>query len=404
MPLKVPPSPTGKDWQRWAQELVNYLTEGADVKRRVDPQAVLLAHKLASGPMVRASVDGLLLFDPALGVPIYSVGGAFVPISGSGGVSDGDKGDITVSASGATWTIDAGAVTLAKMANIATDSFIGRDTAGTGVPEVLSAATARTILNVADGATSNASDASLRDRATHTGTQLAATISDFDTAVAANSVVAANTAKVTNATHTGDVTGATALTIANDAVTYAKMQNVSAASRLVGRGDSGAGDPEEITLGSGLSMTGTTLSATASGGAGILRVPFHAAADSNVTLTNQANAEQFLGNSNRNITMVDLADFTEYRLHARVVTGSVSVNSPRLYAEYHTSFTTTVATYSQLGTSAVNVSLTTAGHVATAWTPLAVGAIADGIFLTVLQHGGDGAADPAVAQVVVEFR
>jgi len=35
--------------------------------------------------------------------------------------------------------------------------------------------------------------------------------------------VAANTAKVTNATHTGDVTGATALTIAAGAVTSAKL-------------------------------------------------------------------------------------------------------------------------------------------------------------------------------------
>jgi hypothetical protein len=54
--------------------------------------------------------------------------------------------------------------------------------------------------------------------------------------------------------------------IDNDAITYAKMQNVSAASKLIGRGDSGSGDPQEITLGSGLTMTGTTLSASGGGG------------------------------------------------------------------------------------------------------------------------------------------
>ena len=62
-----------------------------------------------------------------------------------------------------------------------------------------------------------------------------------------NTEIAANTAKVTNATHTGDVTGATALTIADDAVTYAKMQDVSATDRVLGRDSSGAGVVEEIT-------------------------------------------------------------------------------------------------------------------------------------------------------------
>lgn len=71
---------------------------------------------------------------------------------------------------------------------------------------------------------------------------------------------------------TGDVTagpgsGSQAGTIPNDTVTYAKMQNVSAASRLLGRGSAGgAGDVQEIDLGGGLSMTGTTLSASGTGG------------------------------------------------------------------------------------------------------------------------------------------
>ena len=41
--------------------------------------------------------------------------------------------------------------------------------------------------------------------------------------VSANTSVVANTAKVTNATHTGDVTGSTALTIANDVIDYDKL-------------------------------------------------------------------------------------------------------------------------------------------------------------------------------------
>lgn len=79
---------------------------------------------------------------------------------------------------------------------------------------------------------------------------------------------------------TGDITasaGNNATTIANEAVTtakiadanvtLAKLVDASAASRLLGRGSAaGSGDYQEITLGTGLTMTGTVLSS--SGGAG----------------------------------------------------------------------------------------------------------------------------------------
>lgn len=74
----------------------------------------------------------------------------------------------------------------------------------------------------------------------------------------------------------GDITvssSGTVWTVDNDAITYPKLQNVSTASKLLGRGSaSGSGDVEEITLGTGLSMSGTTLSATGGGGGGDLTV------------------------------------------------------------------------------------------------------------------------------------
>jgi len=228
-----------------------------------------------------------------------------------GSIADGDKGDITVSSSGATWTIDneavtfakmqhiasqhligrhagstgnpqevgvgngiefsgsalrrsqllgdveaaagsntttiaTGAVTLAKMANLATDTLIGRQTAGTGVPEAITCTAAgRNLLDDADAAAQRTT-LGLGTLATQSGT-FSGTSSGT------------NTGDQT-ITLTGDVTGSGtgtfAATIANDAVTFAKMQNI-ASDRLLGRDTASSGDIEELTVGGGIEFTGS---------------------------------------------------------------------------------------------------------------------------------------------------
>ena len=120
---------------------------------------------------------------------------------------------------------------------------------------------ADTLLAEIDANTAKATNVSTDLTATANGTSLTINSSDGDNVslpAATNSAwgvmsddlvtaLEANTAKSTNATHSGDVTGSGALTIAADAVTYAKMQNVSATDKILGRDSAGAGIIEEIS-------------------------------------------------------------------------------------------------------------------------------------------------------------
>lgn len=82
-------------------------------------------------------------------------GTEYGPLDSGGGLSDGDKGDLTVSGGGATWTIDNAAVSYAKIQNVATARLLGRATAGSGVMEEIQLGTglsfAGTTLNAAAG-------------------------------------------------------------------------------------------------------------------------------------------------------------------------------------------------------------------------------------------------------------
>ena len=138
----------------------------------------------------------------------------FTPTYISGNQTITLSGDVTGSGTTAiTTTIANNAVTLAKMADMATLSVIGRSTAGTGDPEILTAGT--------DGYVLRRSGSTL----------------GFGT-IATES-------------------------IADDAVTFVKMQDISL-GQILGRYSSGTGDVQTLTLGSGLTMNGSgVISATA---------------------------------------------------------------------------------------------------------------------------------------------
>jgi len=148
-------------------------------------------------------------------------------VTGSGGLTGG--GDISTNQ---VISVATNGITNAMLAQISTATFKGRTTAGTGNVEDLTATQATALL---DAFTSSAKGL-VPSSGGGTTTFLRA-----DGSFAAAGITAL----------TGDVTasgtGSQAATIANNAVTYAKMQDVTATQRVIGRNTAGSGDPEEVT-------------------------------------------------------------------------------------------------------------------------------------------------------------
>jgi len=174
----------------------------------IDAGAVTYAKMQAASTSSRvlgASSTSTTLTELTLGTGLSLSG---TTLTATGGVTDGDKGDITVSSSGASWVIDSGAVTYAKLQTASTNSkLLGTSSTSTTFAEL----TLGTGLSLS-------------------GTTLTATggVTDGDK---------------------GDITVSatgTSWVIDNQAVTYAKIQNVSATDKLLGRSTAGAGSVEEI--------------------------------------------------------------------------------------------------------------------------------------------------------------
>jgi hypothetical protein len=263
-----------------------------------------------------------------VGVETLIAATAALQSAASSGVADGDKGDVTVTSSGNTWTIDNNTVTNAKAADMAAlsvkanpansvsdptdlqatadghvltrsgtslvfgtvqtagvansavtnaklapvnqNTFKGRISAGAGSPEDLTPAQARTMLNVAEGANNYA-------HPNHTGD--VTSVADGATTIANNAVtnvkladMAANTVKVRAANTSGDPSDLALNT-----------------SELVGRGSTG--NITAVTLGAGLAMTdavlsvGAAISATKTTPVDADSVPIFNSEASNATVT-----------------------------------------------------------------------------------------------------------------------
>jgi len=145
-------------------------------------------------------------------------------LSGDANISGTNTGDQTITLTGDisgsgtssfAASLSSNAVTNSKLAQVATQTFKGRTSAGTGNVEDLTIAQVKTLLNLSG---------------TNSGDQTITLTGDV----------------------TGSGTGSFTATIASLSVTYSKIQNVSATNKILGRVSAGAGVIEEIsTTGTG---------------------------------------------------------------------------------------------------------------------------------------------------------
>jgi hypothetical protein len=200
----------------WAANAVPIGT-GADTLAQTAFAANTFPARSSAGNLEAKSITdfGLSLVDDADAAAARTTLG----VGAVGTQGDGDKGDITVSGTGATWTIDNDVVTYAKMQNVsATDRLLGRQTAGAGdVEEITCTSAGRALL---DDASASAQRTTLGVGTGDSPTFVAVTLSNGQIAFPATQVPSAD-ANTLDDYEEGDWTPVlTFATPGNLAVTY----------------------------------------------------------------------------------------------------------------------------------------------------------------------------------------
>jgi hypothetical protein len=269
------------------------LTVGANNRLlgRVNSAGAVEEISLGTGISVAGSVLSLGAITPTSVAASGTVTGS--NLSGtSSGSNTGDQtitltGPVTGSGTGSfATTITNGAVTYDKIQTAAAiKRLLGSDATGTSIGEINLGAnlsmTGNTLASSNPGGTVTSVSVTTANgvsgtvaNATTTPAISLALGAITPTSVAASGAVTGSNLSGSNTgdqtiTLTGDVTGSGtgsfAATIGNNTVTYGKIQAVTASAKLLGSSATGTA-VTEITLGTNLSMTGSTLNATAGGG------------------------------------------------------------------------------------------------------------------------------------------
>jgi hypothetical protein len=218
-------------------------------------------------------VTGLGVFSGALSASNLS--------GSSSGTNTGDQtitltGDVTGSGGGSfAATVSAGAVSLSKMANLAANSLIGNNGGSAAAPSALSGAQVRSLLGLSAIATSGSGadltassvtyakiqNASATDNLLGRSSAGAGAIEEITCSAAGRALIddADAAAQRTTLGLAAIAASGSGADLGAGSVGYAKIQNVSGTSKLLGRASAGAGVIEELGLTGGLTISGTNL-------------------------------------------------------------------------------------------------------------------------------------------------